>query len=44
MKEFDPESLEEFDGQKGRPCYVAVHGKVYDLSDSGLWKGGGHWL
>jgi predicted heme/steroid binding protein/uncharacterized membrane protein len=42
MKELDPKSLEEFDGQEGRSCYVAVHGKVYDLSGSELWKGGEH--
>jgi predicted heme/steroid binding protein/uncharacterized membrane protein len=42
MKDFDPESLEEFDGQQGRPVYVAVKGKVYDLSKSELWKTGEH--
>jgi len=42
MQEFDPEKLEEFDGRDGRSCYVAVQGKVYDLSDSSLWKTGKH--
>jgi predicted heme/steroid binding protein/uncharacterized membrane protein len=42
MQDFDPKSLEKFDGQEGRPCYVAVKGKVYDLSGSDLWKGGKH--
>ena len=42
MKEFDPKSLEEFDGQEGHPCYVAVQGKVYDISGSGLWENGKH--
>ncbi|MBN2319245.1 MAG: hypothetical protein JXR49_09220 [Acidobacteria bacterium] len=42
MKELDPKSLEEFDGQEGRPCYVAVRGKIYDISESELWKTGKH--
>lgn len=42
MKEFDPKTLEEFDGQEGRPCYVAVQGKVYDISGSSLWENGKH--
>jgi predicted heme/steroid binding protein/uncharacterized membrane protein len=42
MKELDPKSLEEFDGKEDRPCYVAVRGKVYDLSGSELWKTGEH--
>ncbi|MBN2241699.1 MAG: hypothetical protein JW793_03335 [Acidobacteria bacterium] len=42
MKEFDPKSLEEFDGREGRPAYVAVKGKVFDLSESELWKTGEH--
>lgn len=42
MKEFSPQSLQEYDGQGGRPCYVAHDGKVYDASQSKLWKGGLH--
>lgn len=42
MKEFSPEALQKCDGQDGRPCYVAHDGKVYDVSDSKLWKGGLH--
>ena len=42
MKDFNPKSLEEFDGKEDHPCYVAVRGKVYDLSDSELWKTGEH--
>lgn len=42
MKEFDSKSLEEFDGKDDRPCYVAVRGKVYDLSGSELWETGEH--
>lgn len=32
MKEFTKESLLEFDGQNGKPAYVAVSGIVYDVS------------
>ncbi len=42
MQDFDHNRLEEFDGKEGRPSYVAVHGKVYDLSGSKLWKNGKH--
>lgn len=42
MKEFDPKSLEEFNGQNGQPCYVAVNGIVYDISDAGPWENGRH--
>jgi predicted heme/steroid binding protein/uncharacterized membrane protein len=42
MKEFRLEELAAFDGKDGRPIYVAHQGKVYDLSNSQLWKGGSH--
>ena len=42
MQEFDPKSLEKYDGLQGRPCYVAVDGKVYDISGSDLWNKGRH--
>ncbi len=42
MKEFDPESLAEFNGKDGKPVYVAHKGKVFDLSESRLWKTGLH--
>ncbi len=42
MKEFDLESLAEFNGMNGKPAYVACRGKVYDVSKSRLWKGGSH--
>jgi len=34
--------LKEFDGKEGRPAYVALKGKVYDVSNSPLWKTGKH--
>lgn len=36
------EELADFDGQDGRPAYFAFHGKVYDVSQSKLWKNGSH--
>ena len=42
MKEIPPEILSESDGKDGRPVYVAVEGKVYDVTGSKLWTGGVH--
>lgn len=42
MQEFDPKDLEQFNGRDGSPCYVAVNGKVYDISGSDLWENGRH--
>jgi predicted heme/steroid binding protein/uncharacterized membrane protein len=42
MQEFDVAELERCDGNNGRPVYVAYKGKVYDVSNSKLWKNGLH--
>ncbi len=42
MKEFDLKELERFKGENGQPVYVLHQGKVFDVSDSKLWKGGLH--
>ena len=42
MREFDVAELEKFDGNNDRPVYVAYKGKVYDVSNSKLWKNGLH--
>lgn len=42
MKEFDLEELSMFNGKDGKPVYVAVNGKVFDLGESKLWKNGQH--
>jgi len=42
MKEFDPESLKEFNGKDGKPVYVAYKGRVIDVTNSKFWKTGVH--
>ncbi len=42
MKEFTPQSLAEFNGENGKAAYIAHKGKVYDVSESRMWKGGSH--
>ena len=37
-----PEQLAKFNGSSGEKTYVAVGGKVYDVSDSDLWEDGEH--
>ncbi|VVB95016.1 Chemotaxis response regulator protein-glutamate methylesterase [uncultured archaeon] len=41
-KRFTIQKLKEFDGKEGRPAYVAFKGRVYDISNSVLWKNGIH--
>ncbi len=36
------EELKKYDGQNGRPAYVAVKGVIYDVTESRLWRGGTH--
>jgi len=36
------EELAEFDGQDGRPAYIAVDGAIYDVTDSTRWRNGQH--
>lgn len=42
MKEFTVEELAEYDGQDGRPAYVAYDGVVYDVTESAMWAEGDH--
>jgi len=42
MKEFDSDTLAQFDGHDGKPVYIAYQGKVFDVSGSKLWAGGLH--
>ncbi|MBN2290072.1 MAG: CopD family protein [Candidatus Glassbacteria bacterium] len=38
----DVAGMGRFDGKEGRPAYIAYKGRVYDVSDSKLWKDGVH--
>ena len=42
MKEFDAEELAGFNGENSKPTYIAYDGKVYDVSESKLWRKGQH--
>lgn len=42
MKEFDIEELSTFDGKEGRPAYVVHQGRVFDVTESKIWKNGVH--
>jgi len=42
MKEFDEVELAKFNGENGTPVYVAYRGKVYDITESKLWRNGLH--
>jgi predicted heme/steroid binding protein/uncharacterized membrane protein len=42
MKEFEIEALAEYDGKDGKPVYIVHQGRVFDVSQSKLWKGGLH--
>ncbi len=36
------EELHGFDGREGRPAFIAYKGKIYDVTQSRLWKEGSH--
>ena len=42
MKEFDAAELAQYNGENGKPIYIAYAGKVYDVSESKLWLNGLH--
>lgn len=41
-KQFTLAELGQYDGKEGRPAYFAFKGKVYDATNSRLWKNGKH--
>jgi len=40
--EMDNKKLAENDGKEGKPAYVVVNGKIYDVTESKMWKNGLH--
>jgi predicted heme/steroid binding protein/uncharacterized membrane protein len=41
-KTFTREELATFNGQNGRPAYIAYKGRVIDVTGSKMWRGGMH--
>jgi predicted heme/steroid binding protein len=41
-KTFTLEELKQYDGKDGKPGYVAISGKVYDVTNAKGWKNGKH--
>lgn len=39
---FSKHELARYNGKNGAPAYVAVQGKIYDVTESFLWLGGRH--
>ena len=42
LRKFTTEELEEYNGKNGKLAYIAYQGKVYDATDSDLWRDGEH--
>jgi predicted heme/steroid binding protein/uncharacterized membrane protein len=42
MRQYTEAELAEFDGKEGKPIYIAHQGRIYDVSESKLWRGGRH--
>ncbi len=42
MKKITGSELALNDGRQGRSAYIAYKGRVYDVTDCFLWKGGRH--
>lgn len=42
MKTFTRDELAQYDGNDGNPAYIAVEGKVYDVTNAPPWSGGKH--
>ncbi len=43
MKQFTKSELAEFNGQNGKPCYIAYKGKVYEVTDNANFSDGDHY-
>ncbi len=42
MKKLNKQELSKYNGKNGAPAYIAYHGRIYDVSESFLWKNGKH--
>jgi predicted heme/steroid binding protein len=42
LRKITSKEFEEYNGKNGKPVYIAFKGKVYDVSESDLWRGGEH--
>ncbi|MCX8131851.1 MAG: hypothetical protein N3I35_17360 [Clostridia bacterium] len=42
QKTFTKEDLAKYNGKDGQPCYVALYGVVYDITNVKGWKNGSH--
>jgi predicted heme/steroid binding protein len=42
LTEYNTTSLAEFNGKNGAKAYIAVSGKVYDVTNVSEWKNGAH--
>jgi len=43
-EDMTPDELLYFDGKEGRPAYIAYAGNIYDVSKSGIWYEGIHFI
>lgn len=43
MKKISLAELSKNNGRKGRLCYIAYNGLVYDVTESYHWRDGDHW-
>jgi len=42
LQSYTVDELTRFDGRNGAPAYVAIHGKVYDITSVPLFRDGKH--
>ena len=42
LRSFSLNELATFDGENGAPGYIAIHGKVYDITSVPLFRDGKH--
>jgi predicted heme/steroid binding protein len=44
IKIFTRKELTRYNGQDGNAAYFAYEGRVYDVTNSSLWRNGRHWI